>query len=350
MAALDTVLASSRAVSDKASPDAYATGTTTEEYLKNYEAKLVQENPEGYKKLTALAKNNPQQYELLLSGAKSYGTTFADALAAHPENSDYKKESEALEYRKKFDRYLEYTRTTTKNSSYLNYASVDYDHHYIEQYLLTLDSTTTPNQPTRDQKTVFDALSRDHLSNYPTGLSDNPFQNILYRIARETYHADVTNDRESLIGFYQEGRADMLGVSYGKKWFWGAQKWITNKDYGRDKSISTEDFKTLSATELMGRYFGLDMIHTPAHNADKALNQEMYNSFDQIVHQELGLRTEAHQQEIKTKVENYITQHAKDGYLELPYTLSQEAIRAGLGHVERFFYSVKDGKISALAL
>ncbi|MBP7062329.1 hypothetical protein KA037_05935 [Patescibacteria group bacterium] len=92
--------------------------------------------------------------------------------------------------------------------------------------------------------------------------------------------------------------------------------------------MDAHDFATMSAEQLMEEYFHMDMIDSAAENADGVVNKEIYSRFEAIVKDELGYRVESRKQEVKKSIEDYIKQHAVDGYIELPYDLASQALKA----------------------
>lgn len=351
MIALESLLSKSRAAYDMWLPDAYVKDTKdVDTYLSSYDTKLQKEDPIAYKKLVELLANNPNQYAALYAGLSNYTSVIAGVAVEDPTNEDYKKLDIAMSYREKFEKYQSYIRRDESrvDTQTISYNMINYD--YLHNYLDLLSSPENPPIPNRSQEQVFDSLIDNSLYAYELPISDHPLQNILYRIAREVYGADVSNDWLSLMSFYQESRDTVLGIYYGNRWYEWSARWIVNEDYAFDEDVDAHDFATMSAEQLMEEYFHMDMIDSAAENADGVVNKEIYSRFEAIVKDELGYRVESRKQEVKKSIEDYIKQHAVDGYIELPYDLASQALKAWLGHVEKFVYTVRDGTIYALTL
>lgn len=351
MITLESLLSKSRAVYDMWLSEAYVNDAKdVDTYLSSYDAKLQKEDPIAYNKLTDLITKNPSQYSVLYAGLLDYRSVVAGAIQEDPTNQDYKKLDVAMSYREKFEKYQSYLRRDESrvDTQTISYNMINYD--YLHSYLSLLSTSENPPIPNRSQEQVFDSLITDALYGYEVPVSEHPLQNILYRIAREVYGVDVSNDRLSLMSFYQESRDDILGIYYGNRWYEWSARWIVNEDYAFDADVDADDFATMSAEQLIEKYFHMDMIDSAAENADDVVNKEIYHRFATIVKDELGYRVESRQQEVKKSIEDYIKQHAVDGYIELPYDFASQALKAGLGHVEKFVYTVRDGKIYALTL
>ncbi|MBP7062330.1 hypothetical protein KA037_05930 [Patescibacteria group bacterium] len=201
-------------------PDAYVKDTKdVNTYLSSYDAKLQKEDPIAYKKLVELLANNPNQYAALYAGLSNYTSVIAGVAVEDPTNEDYKKLDIAMSYREKFEKYQSYIRRDESrvDTQTISYNMINYD--YLHNYLDLLSSPENPPIPNRSQEQVFDSLIDNSLYAYELPISDHPLQNILYRIAREVYGADVSNDWLSLMSFYQESRDTVLGIYYGNRWY-----------------------------------------------------------------------------------------------------------------------------------
>lgn len=348
---IESLMSKSRAVYDMSLSDAYVKDAeNVDAYLSLYDAQLQKEDPIAYKKLSDLLISNPTEYAVLYAGVENYASVVSDAMEENPTDPDYIQLDVSISYRKKFEQYQSYIRTDELyvDTQTVSYNMINYD--YLHYYLNLLSTNESPKIPNRSQEQVFDNLTQHTLYWYEVPVSDHPLQNILYRIAREVYGANVSNDWLSLLLFYQESRDDVLGIYYGNRWYdWSANR-IVNDDYNFDEIINPTDFANLSAEKLMEKYFHMNMIDSAAENADKIINKELYTRFENIVKEELWYRVESNRDSVKKNIENYIMQHVTDGYIELPYNMTIQAVKSWLWHVEKFVYTVRDGKIYALTL
>lgn len=92
-------------------------------------------------------------------------------------------------------------------------------------------------------------------------------------------------------------------------------------------------------------------IDTPTEAIDSYLQKEFETQFSRLLKEELLARTPNHQKKIKNQISSFVQQQAKNGeYVELPYYLLLAARKAGLGDLQKHFYTWKNGKMEVVML
>ena len=92
-------------------------------------------------------------------------------------------------------------------------------------------------------------------------------------------------------------------------------------------------------------------IDTKTEAIDPYLQQEFEKVLRAILTEEFSARTLDEQTKVKNQISTFVKNHASDeGYLELPYYLIIEAKRAGLGDLQRKFFTWEGGKMKICSM
>ena len=184
-------------------------------------------------------------------------------------------------------------------------------------------------------------------------VSDDPMQNVLYRLACELYGYTGENDKAQLMQFYSEDVANNHGI------YFSSERKL-NKDWLIDGGIDTRLVSGFPASQLdvkveqiMKKDFktSTSSIDTPTENIDKNLQKEFENKIRAILKSELSYRTVEKQNEIKNQISVFVSKNTQGGkYIELPYYLLLQAKKAGFWDLQRQFFTMKNGKLETLVL
>jgi hypothetical protein len=92
-------------------------------------------------------------------------------------------------------------------------------------------------------------------------------------------------------------------------------------------------------------------IDTKTEAIDPYLQQEFEKVLRAILTEELAARTLEEQTKVKNLISTFVKNHASnEEYLELPYYLIIEAKRAGLGDLQRRFFTWEGGKMKICSM
>ncbi len=184
-------------------------------------------------------------------------------------------------------------------------------------------------------------------------VSDDPMQNVLYRLACELYGYTGENDKAQLMQFYSEDVANNHGI------YFSSERKL-NKDWLIDGGIDTRLVSGFPASQLdvkveqiMKKEFktSTSSIDTPTENIDKNLQKEFENKIRTLLKSELSYRTVEKQNEIKNQISAFVSKNTQGGkYIELPYYLLLQAKKAGFWDLQRQFFTMKNGKLETLVL
>jgi len=191
--------------------------------------------------------------------------------------------------------------------------------------------------------------------NWVMEVSDNPFQNVLYRLAKELFCYSWENTMEWIMWFYWEEDGAV-------HWIYYKDEWIINNDWAIDSSVEWDghSWKVFQSQAEVNQYVdefmkknisGVSTIDTPTENIDEALQKEFETKFRTLLKEELSERTQQNQRKVKTEITNFVKSQSKNGeYLELPYYLLLRARKAWLWDLQRQFFRWQNGKLEVCLL
>ena len=92
-------------------------------------------------------------------------------------------------------------------------------------------------------------------------------------------------------------------------------------------------------------------IDTKTEAIDPYLQQEFEKVLSAILTEEFSARTLEEQTKVKNQISTFVKNHTSNGeYLELPYYLIIEARRAGLGDLQRRFFTCEAGEMKICSM
>ncbi len=181
-------------------------------------------------------------------------------------------------------------------------------------------------------------------------VSDDVWQNVLYRLAKELYNYDWENSKKWIMSFFDEWNDWVHGIYYGNKWKINADRAkdsVVGKDW-MDKIFSSEDEVTKYVNDFIKNNFSTVfwVIDTATESIDDDLEDEVKTVFRKILTQELMRRTKNNQEKVKNEIIDFVKKYSNWNYLELPYYLVLKARRAWLWNLERQFIKCEWGSLS----
>lgn len=328
-------------------------------YLKMFEAKKWDENldyaknlaqfkseffadfpREKVKKLEDLRKNNRFLFEELISVADF------DSLMAEGDSPEY---SQNLQLIKK---YKERIGLEQRSEEISHFSPQDTNRNMAMLEKLIENGFD-------EQKLQFETLNKDELvdvvqfakeRNSDLEYSDDVSQNVRYQLAKRLYGYEGTNSAEELMAFFSEDKWGVHGIYY-------TSEWKINRDWLIDSALAQQLPKELKSADVPGLVDRLissirgSNIDTKTEAIDPYLQQEFEKVLRAILTEELAARTLEEQTKVKNLISTFVKNHASnEEYLELPYYLIIEAKRAGLGDLQRRFFTWEGGKMKICSM
>lgn len=221
-------------------------------------------------------------------------------------------------------------------------------------------------------------------------ISDDMSQNLCYDVARALHGYGGKNTSGELLSFFgTPDKEDNLGVYYGSGWR-ASDGWKIQSDWALDKTFSwqeitdqldewvsvddiMEDMMSPSAftffsdavlqsglmaftgplsfsayQEIVKDRTGLD---SETETADGVMNEWFRYNFREVLQQHKTYLDDTKQAEVQDNIRSYITQHATEWYIRLPYHLVAQFKHYGLGSPEHylFYYDTESGTITGVS-
>ena len=175
--------------------------------------------------------------------------------------------------------------------------------------------------------------------------SDDPFQNTLYRLAKELFGYKGKNTKNELMEFYSEIDWNVHGIYY-------KDAWIINNDWAKDsdakwavwkwKIFNSQAEVDTYINSFMSKNMNGDSIDTATETIDNYLQKEFERKFRATLKEELSPRTVENQEKIKKDISDFVKNQSKnEEYVELPYYMLIQARKAGLWDLQRQFFRRK---------
>lgn len=306
------------------------------EYFKDF-------SPEKIKKLQNLEKTNPELYQEIL-----VTSDLSSLLSEDEKDQNYTENVKLVKAMQDWERLI-----TWDGFARLQIPDSNKNVAFIENLLrkdFDLSQTQYPQIWKEDVATIVENRQERR---WNLNVSDDPMQNVLYRLACELYGYTGENDKAQLMQFYSEDVANNHGI------YFSSERKL-NKDWLIDGGIDTRLVSGFPASQLdvkvdqiMKKEFKTltSSIDTPTENIDKNLQKEFENKIRAILKSELSYRTIEKQNEIKNQISAFVSKNAQGGkYIELPYYLLLQAKKAGFWDLQRQFFTMKNGKLETLVL
>ena len=341
---LDNLVNQSRVYQTLKSQNKWNTNLNFNQNLDLYQKEYFKDvNPEKVKKLQNLEKINPELYQEIL-----VTSDLSSLLSADEEDQNYTENVKLVKAMQDWKRLITWDRLvrlqipdSNKNVAFIeNLLRKDFD----------LSQTHYPQLWKEDVATIVENRQERR---WNLNVSDDPMQNVLYRLACELYGYTGENDKAQLMQFYSEDVANNHGI------YFSSERKL-NKDWLIDGGIDTRLVSGFPASQLdvkvdqiMKKEFktSTSSIDTPTENIDTNLQKEFESKLRSILKSELSYRTVEKQNEIKNQISAFVSKNAQGGkYIELPYYLLLQAKKAGFWDLQRQFFTMKNGKLETLVL
>ena len=313
---------------------------------------------EKLEKLEKLKENNITLFQELISTSNYYSLLKEDE-----EDSNYTENVKLIE------KYQEWLKLTELNADkiWLRIEDTHRNMKFIESLIRAdFDLNWVNEFGWNDDERVIDIMNRNYERRWTMEVSDDVWQNIVYRLWKELYGYNWPNDKEWIMAFFDEWDDCVHGIYYSDSWKINADWAVDQKVYKEwiDKIFSSEDEVKKYVKKFMKQNFtrevqdehwithtsDVDTIDTPTEAIDEKLQMEFKRVFEEILTQELMERTEKNQKDIKNEITDFVKKYSNWKYLELPYYLVTKARRAGLWNLERQFFKWNNNELEVCTL
>ena len=341
---LDNLVNQSRVYQTLKSQNKWNTNLNFNQNLDLYQKEYFKDvNPEKVKKLQNLEKINPELYQEIL-----VTSDLSSLLSADEEDQNYTENVKLVKAMQDWEKLIAWDwfariqiPDTDKNVAFIeNLLRKDFDLSQVQYPQLWKEDVATIVENRQERR-------------WNLNVSDDPMQNVLYRLACELYGYTGENDKAQLMQFYSEDVANNHGI------YFSSERKL-NKDWLIDGGIDTRLVSGFPASQLdvkvdqiMKKEFktSTSSIDTPTENIDANLQKEFESKLRSILKSELSYRTVEKQNEIKNQISAFVSKNAQGGkYIELPYYLLLQAKKAGFWDLQRQFFTMKNGKLETLTL
>ena len=306
------------------------------EYFKNF-------SPEKVKKLQNLEKTNPELYQEVL-----VTSDLSSLLSEDEKDQNYTENVKLVKAMQDWSKLI-----SGDQFLHLQIPDTNKNVAFIENLLRKDFDLSQTQYPQIWKEGVATIVENRQERRWNLNVSDDPMQNVLYRLACELYGYTGENDKAQLMQFYSEDVANNHGI------YFSSERKL-NKDWLIDSGIDTRLVSGFPASQLdvkvdqiMKKEFktSTSSIDTPTENIDKNLQKEFENKIRSVLKSELSYRTLEKQNEIKNQISAFVSKNAQGGkYIELPYYLLLQAKKAGFWDLQRQFFTMKNGKLETLVL
>ncbi len=341
---LDNLVNQSRVYQTLKSQNKWNTNLNFNQNLDLYQKEYFKEfSPEKVKKLQNLEKTSPELYQEIL-----VTSDLSSLLSADEEDQNYTENVKLVKAMQDWKRLITWDRLvrlqipdSNKNVAFIeNLLRKDFD----------LSQTHYPQLWKEDVATIVENRQERR---WNLNVSDDPMQNVLYRLACELYGYTGENDKAQLMQFYSEDVANNHGI------YFSSERKL-NKDWLIDGGIDTRLVSGFPASQLDVKVEQImkdkfktltSSIDTPTETIDKNLQKEFESKLRSILKSELSYRTVEKQNEIKNQISAFVSKNTQGGkYIELPYYLLLQAKKAGFWDLQRQFFTMKNGKLETLVI
>ena len=318
-------------------------------------------------KLEKLKEDNITLFQELISTSNYYSLLKEDE-----ENSNYTENVKLIE------KYQEWLKLTEINADkiWLRIEDTHRNMKFIESLIRAdFDLNWISEFSWNDDERVIDIINENYERRWTMEVSDDVWQNILYRLAKELYSYNWPNNKEWIMAFFDEWEDWVHGIYYSDERKMNRDRKVDQKVYKEwiDKIFASEDEVKEYVENFMNNNFtdtvvvsngspywsawnthiittDRDTIDTPTEAIDKNLQIELKRVFKEILTQELMQRTEQNQESIKNEITDFVKKYSKWNYVELPYYLLTKARRAWLWNLERQFYKWNNDQLELCTL
>lgn len=341
---LDNLVHQSRVYQTLKSQNKWNTDLNFNQNLDLYQKEYFKEfSPEKVKKLQNLEKTSPELYQEIL-----VTSDLSSLLSEDEKDQNYTENVKLVKAMQDWEKLITWDGfarlqipDSNKNVAFIeNLLRKDFDLFQVQYPQLWKEEVATIVENRQERR-------------WNLNVSDDPMQNVLYRLACELYGYTGENDKAQLMQFYSEDVANNHGI------YFSSERKL-NKDWLIDGGIDTRLVSGFPASQLdvkveqiMKDKFktSTSSIDTPTETIDKNLQTEFESKLRSVLKSELSYRTVEKQNEIKNQISAFVSKNAQGGkYIELPYYLLLQAKKAGFWDLQRQFFTMKNGKLETLVL
>lgn len=296
-------------------------------------------------KIESLKQNHPLLFQELMTTA-----SLTSLLGEDEENPNY---AENVKLVKKYQDWLK-LQQTDKEKIAMEIPDSHKNVNFVEKLLESDFDITKVQFGTISEERLIGLVWLNEERNWEIETSDDPFQNTLYRLAKELFGYTGNNTKEWIMQFYSETEWDVHGIYY-------KDEWIINNDWAKDSAVewAVWKWKVFNSQSEIDSYINSfmsanmngDSIDTPTETIDDYLQKEFETRFRTILKEELSPRTKQNQEKIKKDITNFVKAQSKnEEYIELPYFMLIKARKAWLWDLQRQFFRWKNWKLEVCML
>ena len=340
---LTTIFTNSRTYAELKELWKWDDSKTFRENTNNYKSELLSEfSAEKVHKFEALRESNPSLFMEIINTVSLSGFIYWEEDEEKNEDDNYVQNVKMVVAYKKILKLNE----SVENKRYL-YIENSSNCKFIENLLKSDFDLDKVEYPTQNPELIIAEVSCNAERYWLTDISDDPLQNVLYRLARELFWYSGENNVQGLMWFFSESNDD-------NHWLYYSSKRKINKDWAIDKKLRNlipnefheEDVDTIVWNFISKNGIWESSIDTPTESIDDELNLEFKNKVESLLKDELSCRTVEHKALVKNQILDFVKKHSKNWeYLELPYFLILEAKKAWLWDLQRQFFKRENNKL-----
>ena len=346
MDSLNTLFTGSRIYAEMKSEGKWNERTDFDINLRRYKSEYFSEFPsEKLDRLEKLKQDYPLLFQELIVTA-----SLSSLLREDEENPNY---TENVKLVKKYQDWLKLTQTD-KEKIAMEIPDTHKNVNFIEKFLEADFDITKVQFGSIDEERLMWLIGLNEERCWEIETSDDPFQNTLYRLAKELFGYTGKNTKEWVMEFYSEADWNVHGIYY-------KDAWIINNDWAKDSEVewAVWKWKVFNSQSEVDAYINKfmsenmtgDSIDTATESVDDYLEKEFEGRFRTILKEELSPRTKQNQEIIKKDITDFVKAQSKNGeYIELPYFMLIQARKAGLWDLQRQFFRRNDWKLEVCLL
>ncbi len=341
MDSLNTLFTGSRIYAEMKTEGRWNERTAFETNLRRYKSEYFSEfSNEKLEKLEKLKQDYPLLFQELMVTA-----SLSSLLGEDEDNPNY---TENVKLVKKYQDWLKLTQTD-KEKIAMEIPDTHKNVNFIEKFLEADFDITKVQFGSVDEERLKWLIGLNEERYWEIETSDDPFQNTLYRLAKELFGYTGKNTKEWVMEFYSEADWNVHGIYY-------KDAWIINNDWAKDSEVKWAVWKwkvfnsqaevDAYINEFMSKNMTGDSIDTATESVDTYLQKEFETKFRAILKEELSPRTKQNQEKIKKDISDFVKAQSKNGeYIELPYFMLIQARKAGLWDLQRQFFRWNNWKL-----
>ena len=258
----------------------------------------------------------------------------------------------------KYQEWLELTQTDSEKIR-LKVWCLDRHYHFIQELLikdLNVDEVDMYYTGWWDE-TVIDSMYCGYERSWEMEISDDPLQNVLYRLWKELYWYTWNNKKSEIMDFYDEWH-DWI------HWIYFSDKRKVNEDWATDWALIVQDMKWPFVSEEAINtyidnfvkynfknkttddywnifYYDKSIIDTQTENIDWLLQKEFEEKIKSLLKEELSYRLKDNIESTKQEIIDFVKEHREEDdeyFIKLPYYLVLKARKAWLWDLQQLSF------------